>query len=313
LIRRLNAGQTKKLNQDIQIGIILGLGLVTKMTVYIAIPLVAATLWLTPLDSPQRDWPILIKEAGLIYGIALLIAAPWFIRNAVLYGSLDIFGLARHDEIVVGQLRTAELLGTLGWGGYLNSFIVTTFRSFWGQFGWMAVPMDGRTYLLLLLFITLAIFGLFGLWLKPPELSQIQRRSLLVLALTACLMTLGYIYYNITFVQFQGRYLFPALIPFGFLVSLGLSEILDKQWRWGLAIGLSLVLVGLGFNGILTESLDKWALLIVGLAVGLVGTRALLADRWLIPTAWMMGICYAGLILLALFAPFWFIVPYLTP
>ena len=33
------------------------------------------------------------------------------------------------------------------------------------------------------------------------------------MALTIVLMGLGYIGYNLEFVQFQGRYLFPALIP----------------------------------------------------------------------------------------------------
>ena len=31
----------------------------------------------------------------------------------------------------------------------------------------------------------------------------------------------GYVYYNLTFVQHQGRYLFPALIPIGLVFAIG--------------------------------------------------------------------------------------------
>jgi hypothetical protein len=32
----------------------------------------------------------------------------------------------------------------------------------------------------------------------------------------------AYLIYNLDFIQFQGRYLYPALIPFAFLTSVGL-------------------------------------------------------------------------------------------
>jgi hypothetical protein len=38
----------------------------------------------------------------------------------------------------------------------------------------------------------------------------------------------GLLYYNFTFVQHQGRYLFPALIPLGLLFTLGLDQWLSK-------------------------------------------------------------------------------------
>jgi len=38
----------------------------------------------------------------------------------------------------------------------------------------------------------------------------------------------GYLYYNLTFVQHQGRYLFPALIPIGLVFAIGWWQVLDK-------------------------------------------------------------------------------------
>jgi hypothetical protein len=47
-----------------------------------------------------------------------------------------------------------------------------------------------------------------------------------VLAATVVFVLLAYLYYNRTFVQHQGRYLFPALIPIALGVALSLAGLL---------------------------------------------------------------------------------------
>jgi len=148
------------------------------------------------------------------------------LRNAQVYGWPDLFGLSTHNAVVEGQLRTAEHIAAVGFGPYLFDLLSTTYHSFWGQFGWMAVPMPGRVYLLIGLF---SLLSLAGLALITPRkflaLSPEQRRALWVFAVLAVLVTLLFAVYNVTFVQFQGRYLYPALIPLALLPVLGL-------WGW---------------------------------------------------------------------------------
>jgi TRAP-type C4-dicarboxylate transport system permease small subunit len=48
-----------------------------------------------------------------------------------------------------------------------------------------------------------------------------------ILILLFVLTVGGYLYYNLTFVQHQGRYLFPALIPIGLAFAIGWWQILD--------------------------------------------------------------------------------------
>lgn len=320
LTRRLVAPTPPSNRADLLLGLLLGLGLITKTTVYIAIPLAAVTLWWA---APRRSWSGLGRRALLVFGLALLLALPWYLRNAALYGQFDWLGLRRHDEVVIGQLRTADFLAEVGWKRYLQSLFSTTFHSFWGQFGWMAVPMDGRTYLLLGLLTLVALGGLVGfgyfLFSSQPELRYNlptgPRRALGLLALTIILTTLGYLWYNLTFVQFQGRYLFPALIPLGLFFALGLAEAVSPRWRWWLAGGLTLVLTWLMLSGLFKENFDEWMVLLVGLAWLVALGRAWLApvSRWLIPTAWLLTGCYGGLAFLALASPFWFVIPYLSP
>ncbi len=176
LTRRVMFPGRVAVRRDIVLGILLGLGLITKTTVYIAVPLVGVALWLAAKSrqgsrgaGEQRgkgvDWPVLVRQGLIVYGVALAIALPWYLRNTALYGNLDILGLVRHDAVVVGQLRTADLLAQVGWLAYLQSFFTTTFHSFWGQFGWMAVPMSERVYLALTLLTAMAFVGfLVGIW-----------------------------------------------------------------------------------------------------------------------------------------------------
>jgi hypothetical protein len=274
------------------------------MTVYIAIPLIAITLWVNVRG------PMFFKQGLIIYGVALMITLPWFIRNMRLYGGFDLLGLARHDEIVAGQLRTADFLAEVGPAAYLRNFVSTTFQSFWGQFGWMAAPMDNRTYLLLAI-LTLAVLGGLGAWLATTQLSGGQHRSLTLLALVVLLVSLGYGWYNLTFVQFQGRYLFPGLIPLGLFFAIGLHEVLNRRWAGWLIGGLALGLIGVIIFSSLNGGLDKWVTLIIGLALlGAIG-RLWLPRTRTVGTMWLLLVCYAGLGLLTLLSPFWFVLPYL--
>ncbi len=322
LVRRLNTTAPIGRVSDVLLGAVLGIALITKMTVYIAVPLVGIGLFLASLIEAQStskyNWPKLISRFLIVYGIAFLIALPWYGRNALLYGNFDIFGLIRHDEIVVGQLRTADYIGQVGWGGYLYSFVNTTFNSFWGQFGWMAVPMDGRTYQLLWILMIIGICGVATLLTSPKspdsfsKFSVQQKYSLILMVCAVVLMLSGYIFYNITFLQFQGRYLFPVMIPLGLLFSLGLDRLLMPRWGWGVVTILSLTLLWTIFSSLQNGGLDKWAVLIIGTALIIMTGRVLFRSQWLLPTAWVVIVCFVSLAFLTLISPFWFVIPFLS-
>ncbi|MCB0163416.1 MAG: DUF2142 domain-containing protein [Anaerolineae bacterium] len=321
LVRCLLDKDPLSIKQSLLIGLLLGLALLTKVTIYIAVPLVAVMLGLRAwIDAGEAGFGYirlivreLIKRGVVIYGLALLVALPWFVRNETLYGNGDILGLGRHDAVVQGQLRTVDLVAEVGGKTYLVNFITTTFRSFWGQFGWMAVPMDNRTYLFLTILTVAALAGLIAYAGTTfiAATSPRQKAALGLMAAVIVLVALAYGWYNLTFVQFQGRYLFPATIPLGLFFSLGLNEIVKRQWAWGLvavlAVSLFWIMATAGYSG----HWDKWSLLIVGLALLLVASRQLAAQYWPQLTWPLLIICYAGLGLLVLAAPFWFVVPYL--
>ena len=322
LVRYLQTRESSPL-RALQLGLLVGLGLVTKITAFIGLPLALMAILIAPRSRGERT-----RDGLLIFGLAGLLLLPWLARNHLTYGGLDLLGLGRHGQIVVGQPRTAEWLAQMGWMGLFQAFAQTTFQSFWGQFGWMGVVLDSRLYLLLKLLSGLVILGgllsaVRNLRCAPqPALEQAnpegyplfrpsrsQWRLLGLLSVWLVLPFLSYLWWNLQFVQHQGRYLFPALIPLGLIFGIGLAEVLARTHAWlvgGLCLSGGLLLV---VKGLLVGGCDKW-----GIAF-MVGAGMVCLARSLLPRAWdglVNGLPYLGLLALDFVCLFGFIVPGLS-
>jgi 4-amino-4-deoxy-L-arabinose transferase-like glycosyltransferase len=242
------------------LGLLLGLILITKTTAYIAVPLAGGVLiwrWRRERSGMRR---ILIE--GLAVAVpAALIALPWYARDVAVYGWPDFLGLMRHDQIVVGQLRAADFVAQQGWRAYWLRAVRDTFRSFWGQFGWMGVVLDTRVYFVLLLLSGVALGGLIR---RAVHRGRRRLPPALILLGTAILLTcLVYAWYNTQFLQHQGRYLFTALIPIAIVFCLGWEGALKPGAGRILAAILAIFGFGLAAWGVLTGSgLPKWPLAI---------------------------------------------------
>ncbi|MBK8988595.1 MAG: glycosyltransferase family 39 protein [Chloroflexi bacterium] len=229
------------------LGLLLGLGYLTKGTVY---PL-TAVVGLTLLRRYWGRWGALLRAGLWLAAPAGLLGLLWWVRNVAVYGGLDVLGKAAHDAVVVGQPRTAEWVASMGRPAVVRAFIATTFNSFWGQFGWMAAPLDGRLYRLLWLFTAVWSVGLaLALW-RWWDKKRPSATAVLILFGTFLLSLAVHVVYNFTFVQHQGRYLFPALLPIGVGVSVGLAVWLRpfiRRWpplRFALPLGLGLAMLAL--------------------------------------------------------------------
>ena len=206
-------------------GAIAGIGWLTKAnTVSLGAIMAAAILFRWWTTQNERRVSALVRDA-LLFGVPLIaLAALWWIRNIGVYGFPDILGLGAHDRVVIGQMRTAEILAQVGWGEYLRRAAETTFNSFWGQFGWMGLPLTAGMYWAILIGIgVVTLSGVIGLIRRFPADSADRRWLWGVVWLLIALAAAQYVYYNTSFYQVQGRYLFPALIPLGLLVGWSLD------------------------------------------------------------------------------------------
>lgn len=218
-----------------QLGLIVGLALLTKITVYFLALLTPMAIWLKWRRDrePARALLRCLAQYALV---ALLIGGLWWLRNIAVYEFPDFLGLGAHDLIVADQPRSADYIAQHGMNTYLERMLSTTFKSFWGQFGWMALPLDsvlgGWIYRG---FALLALAGLSGMLLaavRPAAAYRDTARPLasadiiILLLAPTLLVALQFSYYNIEFQQWQGRYLFPALVPIAILLVCGLDH-----WR----------------------------------------------------------------------------------
>jgi hypothetical protein len=242
--------------------------------------------------------------------LALLLALPFFLRNARIYGGLDILGWQRHDSIVFGQLRTVDLIAQTGFASFARRLVLTTFRSFWAQFGWMGVLVDERIYLFLGLWTALLAAGcgifVFRLWRRQIRFAPDQYRVMALLAAASALTVLTYLGYNLKFVQHQGRYLFSALIPLSLAAAFGLQEMLRPRPARVLAALLLLASMVLLFRGILAGDVFLWGLLL------LLTASALLAGAgWVVPgRSWVLAATlYIAALALDWICLFRFVVP----
>lgn len=214
-----------------------GLGFLTKTTAYLAFPAGAFAI-LAAQAQAGFSWPKAAKAIARFALIAGAIGAGWWLRNLAVYGGTDVMGLQAHNAIVIGQPTTQEWLAQFGAAGLLSRLAQTTFQSFWGQFGWMSVVLDKKFYLGFFVFTALSA-ALFIAWRARAKLSAAQRWQLRLMGFLAALTLAAFAWYNLQFIQHQGRYLFPALTAFALAASLGWNGVAPKnagRWLWLVAV-----------------------------------------------------------------------------
>jgi hypothetical protein len=248
-------------------GIAYGAALLTKTTIYSSIVLLVAAeyayrrIQFAQLNSgAARGSARLVNRSMLVsgvktlaplFGIAFAIAGLWFVRNASVYGATDILGWTRHDLVVVGQPTTAQFIAQYGLRTVVFDFFAISFKSFWAQFGWMGVLVNDRMYMFLFVLSAAATFGalLWGIRLvRERKLFSAQARWTWVLLGT--LLTLAcaaHVYYNLKYVQPQGRYLFPGLVALAAFWAAGLYEIFNPRYARVLFALLYVVMLALDY------------------------------------------------------------------
>lgn len=133
----------------IALGVVLGLGLLTKLT-FVALVAVGGLAVLAAAYR-QRSARVL-AQAALFTGLPmLLIAGWWFARNLWLNG--DLLGWGRWVA-ATEDLRREPLLDEL------PQYFVQQSQSIWGRFGWMSVPLPEALYTLLEWVSAIAAAGL---------------------------------------------------------------------------------------------------------------------------------------------------------
>ncbi|MFT5193173.1 MAG: 4-amino-4-deoxy-L-arabinose transferase-like glycosyltransferase [Cellvibrionaceae bacterium] len=230
--------------------VVMSLALLTKVTAYLLILVVGITI----ITVFRWDWSKIVRKGFETFTIPFLVGCLWWGRNLAVYGWPDFLGIQAHDAAVIGQPTTASWIAEFGLQETLRRLIQTTFRSFWGQFGWMEVVMPRWVYLILAIFSIIVLVG-FSLEVRKQKKEVISDKykvesdsltSHFILLTSLFLLNLAlFLAYNLTFVQHQGRYFFASLIPISLAVAIGIwffigqNKMIQKlPWGHLLAAGL---------------------------------------------------------------------------
>jgi hypothetical protein len=292
------------------LGGLAGALLLIKTTAYGVLPLALLLIALRARRGGM-PWRWTVRQVAAFSIVALALGGLWWGRNILVYGWPDVLGLLQHDEVVVGQPRTADWITVYGLLTFLSAALRTTFQSFWGQFGWMGVVLDVRIYQGLLIFSALAVFGAVWRLIEALRsgLEARQRDALLILGAAGGLTVLMYVGYNLTYVQHQGRYLFPALPIVALASAHGWRRLTEKRLAVGTAIGLLLIAVVVGGVGLLAGDVPMWSTLILAAFSAALLTIGMLPELWhRLAGAGLL----AGFVALDLWSLFGFIIPILT-
>lgn len=226
-------------------GALLGMAVWTKATVLapaaaVVVAAEAAGWWQGHRFGTRAAAAAAVQTVGL----GALIGLPWLARNARVYGAGDWLALRAHDLVVACpagsaacQPRTADWIAAHGVADYAARLATFTFKSFWGVFGWMGVFLTAvggiPVYPALAVASLIAVLGAAGFLRRADPAARL---AACVLAVNLAVVLAAFAWYNLTFVQHQGRYLFGALVPIAIAFATGYREV----GRWaGAALRLS--------------------------------------------------------------------------
>ena len=209
------------------LGGLVGLGLLTKQSALLLLPLgMLAATW-RPKKTPLCS--LFIVNCSFLIA-ALAVGGWWYVRNAILYD--DPLGLESH---FVSQTSLAHF-------GLRETGM--TLRSYWAAFGWAPLLAEPPVYAVAALAALAALAGIVmairpggSLWRAPAA----TRRGLALLVLALVLNVASFVRWAVDTGSPVGRLLFPTIPVVGVLVAWGLSR--WNRWRvtrWGLGVVVAL-------------------------------------------------------------------------
>jgi 4-amino-4-deoxy-L-arabinose transferase-like glycosyltransferase len=196
----------------VALGVALGLGLLTKLSVA---PLLLPVLWILWLR--RIDLVHLFRRDFLTVSLLMLaLAGPFYVYRWVAYG--DPFATAAWIAMI--PTDSPWTLADFFW--LTDPFRWMLWTSFWGVYGWQIIWMPAWIYYAFAVLTLLAILGgLRLIWRRALTPAQWLGSGFMLLMLI--LLYLVVIVISLRLIAWQGREMFPALPAIAGLFGIGLA------------------------------------------------------------------------------------------
>ena len=241
-VRAIREGLSLRL--ALAIGLICGLGLLTKATLLAVLPIVAGVAvwcrWPRPFarTADRAWWRGTLVRALAVIGPTVALSLPWYLYLRRTYGDFTAFGATQ--ELQGDWNRPA---GTFTDLLLSSSFHEERIHETWGYFGWRLIPLGSGDLAVIYTVMALAGLGiLVGLfrWLRTGDVRgwsadgtyrQSQMASVVTLAAASVLMYGAMVYFGTMFLLTQARYFFPVLPATIVLATAGLGSLIPSHWQ----------------------------------------------------------------------------------
>jgi 4-amino-4-deoxy-L-arabinose transferase-like glycosyltransferase len=236
MVRRHDARDQRRrtwLQDCVVLGVVLGLGVLTKTSVMGLLPLTALAVGYVAWR--RRSWWHLVTGGFITAGLVMALSGWWFVRNALLYDG-DWLGLERFIVILGYRVPPATLRQL--WGER-HGFMM----AYWGLFGGVNVPLPRWVYQVLNAALLISAAGLVrgaikalahgmgwslrgkGSW--PAE--ECDPR-LVLLILWPVVVVVSWAGWATKTWSSQGRLVFSAMSVWSTWMALGLNQFLPRRW-----------------------------------------------------------------------------------
>ena len=228
-------------------GIVAGLGGLTKVVGLLLIPIGIAACWIPVAGTRDRRRAAVIAMAILL-AVSLALCGPWLARNQLVYGDplgqkafMQFFGPknVKPGDFIQGGMS----MGQYGW-------MVTRYSlmSLLGVYGHMNVWLPGWVYGMFGIVMLAGLVGICVWYVREAAGTPTPtRRALGLWSLAFLLVVLFFLKFNTEFFQAQARYMFPALIPIVAGIVLGVTRLVPARARpavaWTIAAALFVVTI----------------------------------------------------------------------
>jgi hypothetical protein len=215
------------------IGLLVGLGLLTKSAAVVLLAPTVVTLW------ANRRSPDFLRHVAWVAGIASLLAIPWMARNLTVYGDPTGFGSF--------QNITNFARPSVSWQA-IRGALWDLFRHFWLVWwkgaraggNWLLIGFD----ILLLIASTFSAIGLIrSVRLQFSDQPMLEVIAMYMLTVGVCAVAVLGTYFLGGVPVIQGRFLLPVITPAVILFTWGLWQVTHGKTILAAVIGL-LVLFG---------------------------------------------------------------------
>lgn len=201
------------------LGALLGLALLSKMSALALVGLAGLALALAWYR--ERNLSALLIHGALIFGIAALIGAWWYVRNWALYGDPLAWNVWLIDiaESTIGPLeliRQFRRVATSYWSPYDGLFPVWVFWGF-GLLALVAVAGWLRT-------IRRVMAGAHE---RAAGQSALSTEGMLLVGAWFVMLFASLVKYMLTTPSDEGRLLFPGIAAFSLLLALGIEQAIE--------------------------------------------------------------------------------------